>query len=156
MLRQSAIFKQSQKHFFFYTRLEVGNSLADTLNHSRTLVAQDDGEKALGVAAAQGVRIGVTHPSGTDLTGRRGDFSTSTELAVLRLIGRKHSRVIKQEKSRQTRNLKLCRNLNLIRKLKQCSLAGGCKQRVNEAAECGLEQSFGCAAPPEPGVNSLQ
>lgn len=51
----------------FHTWLKVGDSLADTLDHSCTLVAQDDGEEALRVAAAQGVRVRVTHPSGTDL-----------------------------------------------------------------------------------------
>lgn len=53
----------------FYTWLEVGDSLADTLNRSCTFVAQDDREQALGVAAAQGVCVSVANPSSMDLTG---------------------------------------------------------------------------------------
>ena len=52
------------------TWLELGDTLTNALHCSSTLVTQDDGEKPLGVTAAQSVGIRVTHPGGKQLRGR--------------------------------------------------------------------------------------
>lgn len=52
------------------TGLELGDTLADALHCPSTLVAQDDGEEPLGVTAAQGVGVCMTHTGGKDLRGR--------------------------------------------------------------------------------------
>lgn len=51
------------------TWLELGDTLTNALHRSSTLVAQDDGEKPLWVAATQSVGIRVTHPGGKELRG---------------------------------------------------------------------------------------
>lgn len=51
------------------TWLELGDTLANALNCSSALVAQDDREKSFRVTATQSVGVCVTHPCSKDLTG---------------------------------------------------------------------------------------
>lgn len=50
-----------------HTWLELGDTLADALNGPSPLVAQDNREQSLGVAATQSVGVCMTHPCSKDL-----------------------------------------------------------------------------------------
>lgn len=49
------------------TRLHIGDTLTNRLDDTRTLVAQDDGERALGILSGEGVGIGMADTGVVDL-----------------------------------------------------------------------------------------
>lgn len=61
-----------------HTWLELGDTLANALNCSSALVAQDDRENTFRVIATQSVGICMTHPCRKDLTGT-GSFKDHIE-----------------------------------------------------------------------------